>query len=292
MFKQVKLRTEISLNKKPYPKFSYESKWCGIGSCFSDNLLGLLENCGFSVCRNPSGIVYNSFSIWQIIDHAIKKKIYTKKDFFEHDGRWHSWNHHGSFSNAKLETAVENANMALAEFTECLEKASVLVLTPSSSVVYCLKDNGLITANCHKVNNNCFERKILSYSENKIYLQKIVEAVLVVNPDCKIIFTLSPVRHYPGDLALNSRSKANLMSALRDICDEFAEKCIYFPSYEILNDELRDYRFYKKDMMHPSELAVELICSRFIDTFFEAEAITQMKKALAENKFKNHRAIK
>ena len=277
-----KLQTEIKLNPKDFPVFGEKSVWCGIGSCFSENLLKLLEQCGFDVTQNPSGIIYNFYSISQIIMRAADEHYYTEDDFFEHNGLRHSWEHHGRFSHADLKTAVGNANMALKEFREKLEIADAIVLTPSSSVVYCYDGN--IVANCHKVNNNDFERRILSAEENREYLTQTMKNIKKVNKNIKIIFTLSPVRHYPGDLVLNARSKANLLSALHEIPD-----CIYFPAYEILHDELRDYRFYKTDMLHPSEQTVELICARFIKTFFSEEAIKLIDKKLAEAKLHNHK---
>jgi len=282
---EAKLRTEIKLNPKDYPKFKAKSIWCGIGSCFSENLLLLLEQCGFEVKQNPSGIIYNSYSISQVITRAVDENYYSEDDFFEHAGLWHSWEHHGRFSNADLETAVENANQALKGFREQLKIADAIVLTPSSSVVYSY--DGEIVANCHKVNNNSFEQKILSPEENREFLTDAVNKIKELNSGCKVIFTLSPVRHYPGNLVLNARSKANLLSAIHEIPDS-----IYFPAYEILHDELRDYRFYKTDLLHPSEQTVQIICSRFIRTLFETEAINIMDKELAKTKLKKHKALR
>jgi GSCFA family len=287
-----KLRTEIKLNSKDYPKFNEKSIWCGVGSCFSENLLLLLEQCGFEVSQNPSGIIYNSYSMYQIIARVVNEKYYSENDFFEHDGSWHSWGHHGRFSNPDLKKAVQTANIALKDFRDRLKIADAVVLTPSSSVVYCLKDSGDIVANCHKVDNKRFEQRILSSGENRKFLTEAMEKIQEFNAKCKIIFTLSPVRHYPGNLILNARSKANLLSALHEVCDEFPENCIYFPSYEILHDELRDYRFYKTDLLHPSEQAVQLICGRFIKIFFEDNAVNIIKQELAKAKLRNHRTQK
>jgi len=287
-----KLLTEIKLNSKDYPKFDEKSIWCGVGSCFSENLLGLLEQCGFEINQNPSGIIYNSYSIYQIIARAAEGHYYTENDFFESNERWHSWEHHGRFSNADLQTAVKNANLALKKFRERIQIASAIILTPSSSVVYCLKGTDLIVANCHKINNNNFEQKVLNSEENRTFLRKTVNKIQKLNAECKIIFTLSPVRHYPGNLVLNARSKANLLSALHEVCDEFPENCIYFPSYEILHDELRDYRFYKTDLLHPSEQTVQLICARFIKIFFKNVVINIMEAKLSKAKLRNHRNLK
>lgn len=287
---EAKLQTKIKLNSKDYPKFNGVSIWCGIGSCFSEKLLLLLEQCGFEVSRNPSGIIYNSYSMQQIITRVVDGNYYSEDDFFEHAGSWHSWEHHGCFSNSDLKEALKNVNLALKNFRACLKNADALILTPSSSVVYC--HGGEIVANCHKVDNKRFARRILSSGENREFLAEAVEKILKLNAKCKIIFTLSPVRHYPGDLVLNARSKANLLSALHEVCAEFPERCVYFPAYEILHDELRDYRFYKPDLLHPSEPAVQLICGRFIKIFFEAAAVDTMEKTLAAVKLRNHRPLK
>ena len=282
---EAKLRTEIKINAKNHPEFSKKSVWCGVGSCFSENLLLLLGKCGFEVSQNPSGIIYNSYSIYQVITRAVDENYYTEDDFFEYAGLWHSWEHHGRFSNADLKTALANANLTLEQFRERLKIADAIVLTPSSSVVYC--HDGEIVANCHKVNNNNFEQRILSSKENKKYLTEALKKIKGFNANCKVIFTLSPVRHYPGNLVLNARSKANLLSALHEIPD-----CVYFPAYEILHDELRDYRFYKADMLHPSEQTVQLICARFIQIFFTAKAINIMDKELAKAKLRSHLSLK
>ena len=291
-FEDPRLRTEIKLNPKKYPNFEAESVWCGVGSCFSENLLQMFAECGFDVGLNPGGIVYNSYSMARIIERVVSENYFDEKDFFEHDGLWRCWELHGHFSNSDLSKAVSNINSSLKEFRQKLKNAAAVVLTPSSSVIYRFKESGKIVANCHKVNNNCFSRELLSVKDNYEYLNGAVQAVKSFNPECKIIITLSPVRHYPGDLVLNARSKANLLSAIRDVCDEFDDKCIYFPAYEIMQDELRDYRFYKNDMMHPSEQAVELILGRFVKTFFESKALEIMKKRRSEIRFKKHRPLK
>lgn len=199
---------------------------------------------------------------------------------------------HGHFSNSELAKAVSNINSSLKEFRQKLKNAAAVVLTPSSSVVYRLKESGKIVTNCHKVNNNYFSRELLSAKDNYEFLNAAVQAIKNFVPKCKIIITLSPVRHYPGDLELNAHSKANLLCAIHDVCDEFANECIYFPAYEIVQDELRDYRFYKTDMMHPSDQAVELILGRFVKTFFDHNALEIMKKQRSEIRFKKHRPLK
>ncbi|MDD5697610.1 MAG: GSCFA domain-containing protein [Victivallaceae bacterium] len=283
-----KLRTEIRLNPADYPKFGFDSVWCGIGSCFSENLLHLLADCGLTVSQNPTGIIYNAWSIRQTVSRAAEARCYSAADFFESAGLWRSWEHHGSFSRPDLQTAVEHANSRLKAFRDRLQIAAATVLTPSSAVVYCLKTDGRIVANCHKVENRCFYRRLLSPAENRTFLVEAVERILEFNRKCRIILTLSPVRHYPGDLVLNARSKAALLTALHEVSEEFPENCVYFPAYEILQDELRDYRFYRPDLLHPSEPAAELICGRFVKTFFTAAALEIMEKKFGQTKLRRH----
>ncbi|MDD5728597.1 MAG: GSCFA domain-containing protein [Victivallales bacterium] len=289
-FAEPKLRTGIMPAPGANSRFTVGSVWCGVGSCFSEELLSLLADCGFQVCLNPGGIVYNSHSLNRIIDRAVTENYFRAEDFFEHDGLWRCWELHGRFSAPEPEDAVRKINSSLETFRQQLKIAAAVVLTPSSSVVYRLKENGDIVANCHKVNNNCFSRGLLTVEENREYLRAAVRGITAFNPDCRIIFSLSPVRHYPGDLVLNARSKANLLSAIRDVCDEFNADCEYFPACEIMQDELRDYRFYKPDMLHPSGQAVELILGRFVKTFFTPEALEFMNERRAEARTRNHRS--
>jgi hypothetical protein len=240
-------------------------------------MLDRLFERGFGGMSNPNGIVYNAVSIWEALDKVAGGGLYNESDFFEHDGKWHSWAHHGAFSDKSLDCAVEKANESLSAFRTYVKESSLFVLTPSSSVVYELIDDSRIVANCHKVPGARFNRRLLSVEESRKALSGAIKAVRKLNPDCVILITLSPVRHYPGDLVLNARSKAQVLSAIGLCLDEF-DFLRYFPSYEILLDELRDYRFYKDDMLHPSELARSIIFERFLDAHFDKAAKEKIAK--------------
>ena len=176
----------------------------------------------------------------------------------------------------------------MAEFGEMLRTTELFVATPSSSVVYVYNRTGKIAANCHKIPGSEFNRRLLSVAENLAALRILTLKIHEINPDCKVIFTLSPVRHYPGELVLNSRSKAHLLTAIHACIEEFPQLCCYFPAYEIVMDELRDYRFYKEDMLHPAEPAVRMICSRFIRTFFNEKAIGHIQEELKQIRLQRH----
>lgn len=282
------LQTVIKIEPPPFDRLGIGGIFCGIGSCFAVELLSRLYCSGFSGIQNPNGIVYNTVAIASPILRLLENRLYSSTDFFQYENKWHSWEHHGDFSHKSLDIALENANQMLIRFKLELEKTDIFIVTPSSSVVYVHKDNGGIVANCHRVPGGQFERRMLSVEENITMLNKIVDSVLLINPLCKIIITLSPVRHYPGTLILNSLSKAHLLTAIYCCIEKFPKNTAYFPAFEILNDELRDYRFYKEDMLHPSDLAVKIILDRFLDVYFTAEAVVDIKKRFIELTAANH----
>lgn len=263
----------------------------GSGSCFAEDMLERFFSLGIKGLTNPCGTIYNAVSIYNHFFRAAEKRFYTANDFFEFNGRWNGWEHHGSFSRTSLDDALESANRKLQEFRDMLEKSSVCVVTPSSSVVYEHLSKKKLVANCHKLPGKEFERRLLKYEENLDALRGIVKSVKTLNPDCAIVFTISPVRHYPGELTLNTLSKSLIFSALKSCMEEFPE-IIYFPSYEIVIDELRDYRFYNEDMLHPNEFARKIIFSRFVKTFFSPDAMTEMEKAEKALKFSNHNRLR
>ena len=262
----------------------------GIGSCFAQAMLDRLFNYGFSGMQNPSGIIYNVISISKIVERAVANIFFTEDEFFEFNGKWRSWEHHGAFARSTLADAVKVANESLVQFRELLSQAKYFIVTSSSSVVYKLNETGAVVANCHKVKSSTFERCLLSVDDNLIALNNLSQAVEQFNPACKTIFTVSPVRHYPGDLVLNSISKANLLAAVRRNVD-MHQNSSYFPAYEIMQDELRDYRFYKSDMLHPSPLAEDIIFERFIENYCSNDALAKITAGIKHCKTSAHRTI-
>ena len=223
-------------------KMTADDTIVGVGSCFAQTMLDRLFNYGFIGMQNPSGIIYNAVSIYQTVQRVVNGHLFTEADFFEFNGKWRSWEHHGAFARSTLAAAMEIANVAQIQFSQALSQAKYFIVTPSSSVVYKLKKGGNVVANCHKVKSAEFERCLLSVEDNLAALNGLSQAVEQFNPACRTIFTVSPVRHYPGDLMLNSVSKANLLAAVRRNVD-MHQHSSYFPAYEIMQDELRDYRF-------------------------------------------------
>ena len=288
MANHAKLFTQVNCPAAAF-SVSFSDSVCGIGSCFAKDVLDILFSAGIKGMGNPSGIIYNAVSIANILEQVAGKYVFSEKDFFEYGGLYHSWEHHGDFSCPELQNSVDAANKASSNFYDELKKASLLLLTPASSVVYEYVKSGRIVAHCHKVPGNEFKKRILSVSDNLDALKRAVQAALSVNPSLRIILTLSPVRHYPGDLVLNARSKANLLSAIHEL---EPENVFYFPSYEIVLDELRDYRFFEQDMLHPSGTAREIVFERFVETYFDASAQEKIKAGLKESRRNAHIPMK
>ena len=262
-----------------YPRLPRDTVIASIGS-------GELLACGFSGAQNPNGILYNPVSIADAMEHVVQGENYTGEDFFEFNGMYHSWLHHGSFSSLDLDYAVDACNRSLANFRRTLAKAGVLIVTLSSAVVYIEKEEGLIVANCLKLPGTAFFRHLLTLEQCEESLRRIAGGVREYNPECLVVFTLSPVRHYPGNLVVNARSKALLLTAIHEVCRDM-DGTAYFPAYEIVMDELRDYRFYKEDMIHLSSSAVRIIADYFISSCFEPDAMRRLaegRKRLAASR--------
>ena len=222
-----------------------------VGSCFSDEIGAQMQERYLHVTCNPFGTLYNPLSIAQAINYQLPM---TNDQLVYHDGLWHSMAHHGAFSRASKEEAEQAVRASIETMQKALKEASVVIVTFGTAWVY--EKEGAIVGNCHKLPESCFNRRRLSVEE-------IVEAwkpILAQYPDKKWLFTVSPIRHIRDGLHENQISKATLLQAVEQLGN-------YFPSYEIMLDELRDYRFYADDLVHPSSLAVNYIWERFVDTF-------------------------
>ena len=219
-----------------------------LGSCFSDEIGEQMLQRYLNVTCNPFGTLYNPLSIANAINMT------EMPELVEHEGLWHSMAHHGSFSRANKDEAIEAVRGSIQTMRQALKKASVVIITFGTSWVY--EMNGAIVGNCHKLPERCFTRRRLCAEEIVAAWKPILERY----PDKKWLFTVSPIRHIKDGLHENQLSKATLLQAVEQLGD-------YFPSYEIMLDELRDYRFYADDLVHPSSLAVNYIWERFVDTF-------------------------
>ena len=261
----LKFRTKIPNSSFSFD-FDHRQPILCMGSCFAEHIGSKLTSFKFTSLLNPFGILYNPYSIANGLEQLSSNRIFSEEDLFEANGQWHSFDHHGHFSDPEKTKAIQNINLKIEEGFHFLKKTNRLILTFGTSNVFVYKKTQKIVANCHKVPNHEFERKALSIKSILEKLNPIFDQLKNQNPDLEILLTVSPIRHIRDGLIENQRSKSRLLLA----CEQLSKKANfihYFPSYEIMMDDLRDYRFYKKDMIHPNETAVEYIWKQFKNTW-------------------------
>ncbi len=247
---------------------SYKSGITLVGSCFAEHIGNKLLQHRFRVAINPHGIVFNPLSIAQSLNDCLNEKKYSQTELIQSNDLWHSFNHHGSFSDVNADIVLENINSRIAGFHKELQQSSHLIFTFGSAWVYELRETKNIVANCHKMSATLFEKRLLAVNE-------IVEnySALFQHQTLKsksIILSVSPVRYVRDGLIENNLSKAVLLQAVQELKKLFSN-VQYFPSYEIVIDELRDYRFFEKDLVHPNALAIDYVWQRFAETSMNNE---------------------
>lgn len=274
--------------EKPDFSVDYHSRWMLIGSCFAENMgMKLMEN-RFAVDCNPCGIVYNPESVAQVLERLMDERVVTPDELIWHEGKWMSWGHHGSFSASEREVCLEKMNARIYRGAEQLRRADVLLITFGTSWVYRHLQSGCVVANCHRFPERDFERFRLSVPEIVWLYERLLGQLERINPGVRVLFTVSPIRHWKDGAHGNQLSKSVLLLAIDELVKR-RKRVYYFPSYEIVLDELRDYRFYAEDMLHVSGQAVDYIWSRFRDTFLSADALQVMRQVEKINKGLNHR---
>lgn len=271
------------------------------GSCFSEHISRHLTASKFTVLENPNGILFNPVSLASSIISYIENKTYQEEELFYFNELWSSWNHHSCFSHPDKQTALKQINASQNAAHLFLQKTDWLILTlgsafvyewaKTSSALYPEKDrNTNIVANCHKVPATHFRKRLLSSEEVFTVLDNLRYRLTLFNPNIKTIFTISPVRHTRDGLIENNRSKAVLIQAVHHLVEKF-EKNFYFPSYELILDELRDYRFYTEDMVHPNYLAIRYVWERFSDCCIDSSCYPLMKEMERINMALAHRSF-
>ena len=255
---------------KPSEKsITYNEKIMLFGSCFSENIGAKFRFAYFQTIQNPFGILYNPASIAIAMNTILSDTRFSKKDLIQHNEIWHSMLHHGDFSGANPDKCLENINSALVQARKFIRQTDVLVLTFGTAWIY-VKDKQVV-GNCHKIPDKQFTRRRLTCDEIVNSYKKLIEDLLKIRTELRIIFTVSPVRHWKDGAHENQLSKSTLHLAIDELCQLFPHACSYFPAYEIVLDELRDYRFYAEDMLHPNSAAVNYIWERFSETYFDEE---------------------
>jgi hypothetical protein len=259
-------RTEVKPHNFPFA-IEHTSQLVMLGSCFAENIGTRLQQSKFKTEVNPFGILFNPFSIMNALERMLNHRLYTLEDLQKTDGRFVSLDHHGRFNSEDQNETLEAINDSLTKGCKALLSADVIFITLGSAWVYEHISTGHIVANCHKIPNKEFKKRLLTFQEIHLILRHIPQFLASEKVKAKIIFTISPVRHWKDGAIENQRSKALLTAATHEVVEEY-ESCHYFPSYEILMDDLRDYRFYGADMLHPTEQAIDYIWQRFQSAFF------------------------
>lgn len=255
------------------PDISHTSRIMLVGSCFADNIGKRLQDRKFNICTNPFGVQYNPLSIATVLKRVFYGETFTENscEIFEHGGMWHSILHHSAFSQASREKLLSVINQELIKAHNMAQGCDTVVLTFGTAYTYRRKSDGIVAGNCHKLPGNLFDRRLLEIDEVVAHTAEIIGLFRKENPQIQFLFTVSPIRHLSDGAHNNQVSKATLLLAIEKLRSLFPDNTFYFPAYEIVLDELRDYRFFAEDMAHPSATAVEYIWERFSDCFFGKE---------------------
>lgn len=265
-------RTKIEITRQE-PQINHMTKMMLFGSCFSENIGGKLKDYKFDVDVNPFGILYNPLSILSNIERLIEKRNFEDDDIVEHNGIYQSFMHHGDFSDVNKSLCLSKIRTSFDKACEAVMKTDVFLFTFGTAYIFRLKETNEVVANCHKFPAATFERERLTVEQIVDKWSGLIDKLLENNPNVRMIFTVSPIRHWKDGAHENNVSKAILHLAIDNLKLKYPKSVIYFPAYEIVMDELRDYRFYANDMMHPSAVAVEYIWERFGDAFLSEQTI-------------------
>ncbi len=285
----MELQTIVRL-EKPAFQIGYDTKMMLLGSCFVENIGSKLTSFRFKTEINPCGIAYNPLSVANGLELLLSKKVFIERDLLQNDGKWVSLNHHGRFSDVSLEVSLHKINTQLEKAVEYLKHTDVLIITWGTAWVYRYLGTNQVVANCHKFPASSFERFRLEVEEIKQVYTDLLRRLWEMHPKMKVLFTVSPIRHWKDGAHANQLSKSTLLLAIDHLVHQF-EQVSYFPSYEIVMDELRDYRFYAEDMLHISQQGVDYIWEKFRNLYFENETINLMNRVEKLHKLLQHRSL-
>ncbi len=253
-----------------------------IGSCFAENMGAIFYRYRFKVTANPHGILFNPLSIADALDDVIEKRIYKVDDLLKTENKYVSLSHHGKYSGENADMVIQGINAAISEAHESLKVSSTLIITLGSAWAWRHKATGRVVANCHKIPQQQFDKVLIASNEIQQRFTVLLSKLNVFNPQLRIIFTVSPVRYVRDGLVQNNLSKAHLLVAIHTLCDSYAHSD-YFPAYELVIDDLRDYRFFKEDMLHPNDQAILYVWEKFVSCCLSGETkslLAQLEKHL------------
>ncbi len=282
-------RTRVIPNVSPN-KIDLKDSILAMGSCFAQNIGNKFQDYKFNININPFGTIFNPLSIFKLINQAASNQVIESTGIVESQGVFHHYDLHSDLSNINKEELLKNASILLKRTGNQLPQTSIIIYTFGTSVVYELKETGEIVANCHKIPSDKFDRRILDIDEIVHGFKVNYNLIKSINKHARFILTVSPVRHQKESFEQNNVSKSILRIACENIMNQY-DDVEYFPAFEIMMDELRDYRFYKKDMLHPNTVASDYIWQKFQDVYFDDQQKQfvlkwdKVRKALAHKPF-------
>jgi hypothetical protein len=291
----MKFRFELEVKKLATP-ITHFHKLLLMGSCFTENIGEKLEKTKFTILQNPHGILFNPVSVADALTDYIEAKRYTPADLFLYNEVWHSWKHHSRLSGITPEEALEKINYSIQTAHEFLKQAEFVFITLGSAWTYTLTEKaanakqGTVAANNHKAPSDWFFRKLMTMEDVLGVLDNVIHRLFLFNPEVKIIFTVSPVRHLREGAIENNRSKAVLLSAVHHLVDKF-DRLYYFPSYELVIDDLRDYRFYAEDLVHPNYFATQYVWEKLVGACMDEKTKKLMDEIQSINIAFQHKAF-
>jgi hypothetical protein len=289
----MKFHFEFDIKKIQQP-ISLNNKLMLVGSCFTENIGEKLRKHKFRVLENPHGILFNPVSVADALADYISNKVYTESDVFSLNESWHSWKHHSRFSGLTQQESLDKINAAIKEAHAYLKEADYLILTLGSAWLYTLTEKAqnaipyTVAANNHKAPADWFLKKLLNPSDATYLLNELIKSLQAFNPKLQIIFTISPVRHLREGLVENNRSKSVLIQAVHQLVESY-EHLYYFPAYELVIDDLRDYRFYAEDLVHPNYQATQYVWEKLVEACVDDETKMLMKEIAEMNLAYQHK---
>jgi hypothetical protein len=274
---------KLSFSIPPFEKaIEPSSRLFFAGSCFSETIAALFSRYKFGTVSNTHGILYNPLSILKSLSDCMQQKVYRQEDLFHHNDTWSSFFHHSRFSDPDAGKCLEQIKTSIAEGYSQLKKSDFIFITFGSAFAYKHIADEQFVGNCHKLPQSDFQKVLLSKESIVEMYNDLVLDLLELNPAVKIIFTVSPVRYIRDGVTENNLSKAILLQAVHELVKQH-ESCDYFPAYEIVNDELRDYRFFEEDLVHPNKIAIQYVWERLVDTAFSGTSkayVEELEKLL------------
>jgi hypothetical protein len=286
----MKLQTQIPLSPQQHNQIDYNSKVLLLGSCFSEHIGAKFSYYKFQLSVNPLGILFHPLAIENLITRSVNKDYYSESDLHFHNEQWLCLDAHSKLNNTSKKELLNDLNAKIDHTHEYLKSATHIIITFGTSWVYRYMASDAVVANCHKLPQKQFLKELLSVEQIVESLEGIISIVKAINPTVSFLFTVSPVRHVKDGFVENTQSKAHLIAAIHQVVNP-KNQLYYFPSYEIMMDELRDYRFYSEDMLHPSELAVNYIWERFTGAWLTKDATETLEIVASIQMKKNHRAF-